>query len=163
MKTPLIVALLASLLVACAGYAPPKDMHVGMPEAEVVQAMGQPTGRYPLPDGAVRLEFARGPYGFETFMVDLDAQGRVLKWEQVLDRWHFDAVIPGMTSEQLLRYIGRPSEQMGMMRDGKIWTYRYFNNDCLIWYAQLDAKGVITAAGYGPRHGCDGAAERGVR
>jgi hypothetical protein len=160
MRTTIIVASLAGLLAACAGYAPPKDMRVGMAEAEVVQAMGPPTGRYQLPEGVVRLEFARGPYGHETYMVDLDAQGRVLKWEQVLDRPHFEVVTPGMTSGQLLRFIGRPSEQMGMMRDGKIWTYRYYNNDCLIWYAQLDAKGVITAAGYGPGHGCDGAAER---
>lgn len=160
MKSTMIVASLAGLLVACAGYAPPKDIQAGSTEAQVVQAMGPPTGRYQLPQGVTRLEFARGPYGKETYMVDLDAQGRVLQWEQVLDRLHFEVVTPGMTSDQLLRFIGRPSEQMGMMRDGKIWTYRYYNNDCLIWYAQLDAKGVVTSAGYGPGHGCDGAAER---
>ena len=101
------------LLAACAGYAPPNDMRAACTEAEVVQAMGPPTGRYQLPEGPTRLEFARGPYGRHTYMVDLDAQGRVLKWDQVLDRRYFEAVTPGMTSEQLLRFIGRPSERDG--------------------------------------------------
>ncbi|HEY6353119.1 MAG TPA: hypothetical protein VIY30_01400 [Burkholderiaceae bacterium] len=160
MRTRMIVALLSGLLAACAGYAPPKDMRAGMSEAEVVQAMGPPTGRYQLPEGPVRLEFARGPYGRETYMVDLDAQGRVLQWDQVLDKRYFDVVTPGMTSDQLLRFIGRPSERMGMMRDGQIWSWYYYNNDCLWWQAQLDAKGVVTAAGYAITRGCGGLSER---
>ena len=161
MRNTTIVAAAAALLVACAGYAPPNDMRVGMAEAEVVQAMGPPTGRYQLPEGPMRLEFARGPYGRHTYMVDLDAQGRVLKWDQVLDRRYFEAVSPGMTADQLLRFIGRPSERMGMMRNGQIWSYRYaFANDCFWWQAQLNAEGVVTAAGYAPAPWCNGTAER---
>lgn len=152
----MIVASATGLVVACAGYAPPKDLRVGSTEAEVVQVMGPPTGRYQLPEGPVRLEFARGPYGRHTYMVDLDAQGRVLQWDQVLDRRYFEAVTPGMTSDQLLRFIGRPSERMGMMRNAQIWSWRYANNDCLWWQAQLDAQGVVTTAGYAPAPGCDG-------
>ncbi|HSW22903.1 MAG TPA: hypothetical protein VLJ62_09060 [Burkholderiaceae bacterium] len=155
MRITMIVAAAAGLLAACAGYAPPNDMR-GMTEAEVVQAMGPPTGRYQLPEGPQRLEFARGPYGRHTYMVDLDAQGRVLKWEQVLDRRYFEVVTPGMTSEQLLRFIGRPSERMGMMRNGQIWSWRYYNTECLWWQAQLNAEGVVTAAGYGILPQCDG-------
>jgi len=156
MRTTMVIASLVGLLAACAGYAPPDDMRAGMTEAEVVQAMGPPTGRYQLPEGPVRLEFARGPYGRHTYMVDLDGQGRVLQWDQVLDRRHFEVVTPGMTKDQLLRFIGRPSEVMGMMRNGQIWSWRYYNTDCLWWQAQLDAQGVVTAAGYGSMPGCDG-------
>jgi hypothetical protein len=156
----MIIASLTGLLTACAGYGPPKDLRVGSSEAEVVQAMGQPTGRYKLPEGPTRLEFARGPYGRHTYMVDLDAQGRVLQWDQVLERRYFDAVTPGMTSDQLLRFIGRPSERLGMMRNGQIWSWRYYNTDCLWWQAQLDAQGVVTSAGYGTAPGCDGANTR---
>jgi hypothetical protein len=88
-------------------------------------------------------------------MVDLDAQGLVLQWDQVLDRRYFDAVTPGMNSDQLLRFIGRPSERMGMMRNGQIWSWRYYNNDCLWWQAQLDAQGVVTSAGYGLMPQCN--------
>jgi len=155
MKARMIAAAAAAALAACAGYAPPPDLKVGSTEAEVIAAMGPPTGRYQLPEGPVRLEFARGPYGRHTYMVDFE-QGRMTEWNQVLDRRYFEVVTPGMTSDQLLRFIGHPSEVMGMMRDGKIWSYRYNNTDCLWWQAQLDAQGVVTGAGYAPAPGCDG-------
>lgn len=156
MRTTTILAALAAALAACAGYGPPRDMHVGSTEAEVVQAMGPPTGRYQLPEGPTRLEFARGPYGRETFMVDLDAQGRVLEWNQVLSPRYFESINPGMKSEELLRYIGRPSERQGVFRGGQIWSWRYYNNDCLWYQVQLDSQGVVTSAGYGILPGCDG-------
>ena len=151
----LLLAMGVALLAACAGYGP-SGVGVGNSEAQVVQAMGQPTGRYTLPGGTQRLEFARGPFGRHTFMVDLDAQGRVAKLEQVLDARHFATVLPGQTRDEVLRTLGRPGERVGMMRDGQIWSWRYANNDCLWWQAQFDAQGVVTAAGYGTERGCDG-------
>jgi hypothetical protein len=147
--------VIAAALVACAGLGPP-NVKTGSTEAELVQAVGQPTGRYNLPDGRQRLEFARGPYGRQTYMADLDAQGRVARFEQVLDAQHFSMVSPGASSDDVLRTIGRPSDRMGMMRNGQIWSWRYANNDCLWYQAQLDAQGVVTAAGYGIAPGCDG-------
>ena len=154
MKATMLVAMAAAALAACAGYSPPQDLR-GLSESEVVQLMGPPTGHYQLPEGPTRLEFARGPYGRHTYMVDFE-QGKVTQWDQVLDRRYFEAVTPGMTSDQLLRFIGHPSEVHGMMRNGKIWSYRYFNSDCLWWQAQLDAQGTVTAAGYASAPGCDG-------
>ena len=158
-RTPLSVGTLA-LLAACAGYAPPADLPVGAPEADVVNRMGPPTGRYPLPNGGERMEYARGPYGRETFMIDLDAQRRVVQWDQVLQRSYFDTLNPGMKADQLLPVIGRPSERVGMFRNGQIWSWRYYNNDCLWWQAQLDAQGVVTAAGYGIDPRCDAPSDR---
>ena len=151
-----MIAAAAALLVACAGYAPPKDLAIGTPVADVIKLMGPPTGRYTLPDGGERMEYARGPYGRETFMIDLDAQRRVVQWDQVLDRSYFETVSPGMKADDLLRMIGRPSERVGMMRNGQIWSWRYYNNDCLWWQAQIDADGIVTAAGYASAPGCDG-------
>lgn len=149
------VIAMAVSLAACAGYGP-AGVSAGSTEAEVVQAMGQPTGRYTLPAGVQRLEYARGPYGRHTFMVDLDAQGRVAKVEQVLDARHFATIVPGQTRDEVLRTLGRPGERAGMMRDGQIWSWRYANNDCLWWQAQFDAQGIVTGAGYGQERGCDG-------
>ncbi|HEX6719938.1 MAG TPA: hypothetical protein VF107_00120 [Burkholderiaceae bacterium] len=143
-------------LAACAGYAPGADVQAGASEAQVVQSMGQPTGRYTMPGGTQRLEFARGPYGQHTWMIDLDAQGRVARVEQVLQPRYFNLVSPGQSRDELLRTIGRPGERMGMMRNGQIWSWRYPNNDCLWWQAQLDAQGVVTAAGYAPEPRCNG-------
>ena len=44
-RDQLIVAAAVALLAGCAGYGPPSNMRAGMSEAEVVQAMGPPTGR----------------------------------------------------------------------------------------------------------------------
>lgn len=152
----IVVPALAGVLSACAGYAPPAALHEGSTEADVRQAMGEPTGRYAMPGGVQRLEYARGPYGRHTYMLDFDARGRLLQWQQVLDERHFALVVPGLGRDDVLRTLGRPSERMGMMRDGQIWSWRYANNDCLWWQAQLDAAGVVTSVGYAPERGCDG-------
>jgi hypothetical protein len=75
--------------------------------------------------------------------------------EQVLDVRHFSLINPGQTRDEVLRTLGRPSERVGMMRDGQIWSWHYANNDCLWWQAQFDAQGVLIQAGYGPERGCD--------
>ncbi len=150
-------------LAACAGYGPGPEVQAGSTEAQVVQSMGQPTGRYTMPGDTQRLEFARGPYGRHTWMVDLDAQGRVVRVEQVLQPRYFALVLPGQSRDELLRTIGRPGERMGMMRNGQIWSWRYPNNDCLWWQAQLDAQGIVTSAGYSQEPSCDGAQRPGGR
>src|SRR5213083_1985964 len=109
MKTTIAATLV--LLAGCAGYGPPPQLAAGSSEGEVVQTMGAPTGRYTLADGQQRLEYARGPYGRHTYMVDLDAQGRVAKVEQVLDARHFAQLAPGQSRDDVLRTIGRPSER----------------------------------------------------
>ena len=155
MRTTVIAASAAGWLIACAGgYAPSNDL-MGRSEADVVQAMGQPTGRYALPDNGRRLEFAKGPAGRHTYMIDLDAQGRVVRSEQVLDARYFDVVNPGMKGDDLLRFIGRPCERSGVRGGGQIWSWRYANPNCLWWQAQLDEQGVVTGTGYATAPGCD--------
>jgi hypothetical protein len=155
MRSAMIVASVATMLIACAGsYSPPKDLN-GHSEAEVVQAMGQPTGRYTLPDNGKRLEYAKGPAGRHTYMIDLDAQGRVVQSEQVLDEHYFDVINPGMKRDDLLRFIGRPCERAGVRGGGEIWSWRYTNANCLWWQAQLDGQGVVSGTGYATAPGCD--------
>ena len=71
-------------LLACAALEPARELRVGMPEAQVSQYMGLPNARHALPNGLTRLEFARGPAGRSTWMVDIDSAGRVRAFEQVL-------------------------------------------------------------------------------
>lgn len=155
----ILCSLAVMLLAACASYGP-GDLRPGLREAEVTQQLGPPTARYTRTDGRTRLEFARGPYGRHTFMVDLDGEGRVQQWEQVLDARHFLVIVPGLPRDEVLRTIGTPSERMGMMRDGQIWSWRYYNNDCLWYQVQLDAAGVVTSAGYGIEPRCDARNDR---
>jgi hypothetical protein len=93
-------------------------------------------------------------------MVDLDAAGNLQQWAQVLHPRYFALINPGQSRDEVLRTIGRPGEVAGMMRDGQIWSWRYYNNDCLWYQVQLDAGGTVTSAGYGIERGCDAPSER---
>jgi hypothetical protein len=147
-------SLVLAGLFGCAAYGP-GDLRVGASEAELTQAMGPPTGRYVMPDGSTRLEFARGPAGRHTWMVDLDAAGRVARWDQVLNELNFMTILPGQTRDEVLRNIGRPGERVGMRGDGQIWSWRYPTNDCLWYQISLNAQGIVTSAGIGPDPRCD--------
>ena len=125
-----LAGLTTALLTACA-IQHPADLRAEQSEAEVLAAMGQATGRYALAGGAQRLEFARGPAGRTTWMVDLDAAGRVTQYAQVLEPGHFARVIDGMPEAELLRLLGRPAARQGEWQDRETWSWRYETNDCL--------------------------------
>lgn len=148
--------LAAALLAGCAGYSP-RAVKPGMAADEVVSAMGRPTARHALPGGGERLEYARGPLGLHTYMVDLDAQGRVVKWEQVLDEAHFQALPPGISAEDLQRTLGRPAEVRRYARvPGDFWSYRFEDptNLCRWWQVPV-INGQAGSGGYGPDPRCD--------
>lgn len=147
---------LLGLLGACASLEPALRLQVGQTEAELLQAMGAPTNRYTTAAGAPRLEFARGPAGRTTWMVDLDASGRVAVAEQVLDAPHFDRVIEGMSRDQLLRFLGRPAHRAGEWQNRETWSWRYVTNDCLWFRVTLSAEGrTLGGGGYMPDPACD--------
>jgi hypothetical protein len=142
------------MLAACASYSP-RDVRVGQTAEDVMQQLGEPTGRYKLAQGGTRLEYARGPYGKHTFMIDLDAQGRVTGWQQVLTEKNFASVRTGMAQEELLATLGRPSEiKPGGWQGGKVWSYRYDAIFCQ-WFQASVKNGQVTGAGYAPDPMCD--------
>lgn len=150
----LFVPCLAVVLSACTGYAPGK-LAVGDSADEALRQLGSPTGRYALPQGATRLEFARGPFGKHTYMVDVDPQGRVSGWRQVLTENDFNAVVPGMAQDELLKRIGRPSERRsGGYQPGEVWSYRYESPFCQ-WFQVSVANGLVRDSGYGPDPVCE--------
>jgi outer membrane protein assembly factor BamE (lipoprotein component of BamABCDE complex) len=123
---PLVLAALA--LAACAaGPFAPTAVPVGAPRAEVLRIMGPPTAVYTMPDGHERLEYTRMPLGKRTFMIDLDAAGRVAHWENVLDEAHFAAIQPGMSREDVLRLIGPPAftSEYHRPEPGFTWNYGF--------------------------------------
>ena len=146
---------LAALLAGCAGYAP-TGIAPGQPESDVVRAMGPPTGRYALPGGGARLEYARGPYGRHTYMIDLDGAGRVERVAQVLTEANVLRVAPGMGRNDLLLLLGRPGEVFGVaVRPAQVWNWRYPTNDCLWFQVTLTLDGRVLDAGRGVDPHCD--------
>ncbi|WP_062192406.1 hypothetical protein [Caldimonas taiwanensis] len=149
---------LAGVLQGCAIRYAPGALDAGLTESEVRARMGPPTGEHLGPDGRRRLEFARGPYGRHTYMADLDAQGRVRQWTQVLTESHFNAVTVGMGRDELLYRLGRPSEERRIPRRNElVWSYRYESPFCLWFQVSLDAVTQrVTQTGYGVDPLCEG-------
>jgi hypothetical protein len=144
-------------LIACAPYAP-RHLAAGATADDVTRELGAPTGRYALSDGGTRLEFARGPFGKHTYMVDLDAAGRVLQWQQVLTEENFNRVRAGESSEELLRQLGRPSERRsGDWQGGQVWSYRYQTEMglCQWFQVSLNDRQTVTDSAYGIDPHCD--------
>jgi hypothetical protein len=157
MNQPLLSTLSIALgvaLGACTGYGP-GDLRTGQTVEEVARSLGAPTGRYPLAQGGTRLEYARGPYGKHTFMVDIDATGRVAAWQQVLTERHFATIAPGIGTDELLRTLGRPSDRRsGGWQGGEVWSYRYDAIFCQ-WFQVSVIGGRVRDAAYGPDPLCD--------
>lgn len=152
-------ALLLGLLAGCAGFGP--KVSNGQTVDEVVRAMGQPTARYSFAGGVQRFEYATGPFGRHTYMVDFDAAGRVTGWDQVLTELNFNSLPPNMTRDEVLHRIGRPSERFYIgWQQRDVWAYRYPINECRWFMVSMGQDGRVVDMGYGLERGCDGGKER---
>ena len=149
-----LVALLTGLS-GCAALQAPQAV-VGQSEAEVVSRLGPPTGRYSLGTSGQRLEYATGPYGRTTLMVDLASDGRVSASEQVLTEANFARVRNGMSRDDLLLLLGRPADKAGEYMNRQTWSWRYPTYDCLWARVTLTAEGrVWGGASFLPDPRCD--------
>ncbi len=148
------IAAAALALGACASYSPQK-LSPGTPVAEVRSAMGTPTNEYPGRDGARRLEYAKGPFGLHTFMVDIDAQGRLIGSQQVLTRATFDTIRVGMSRDEVLYRIGRPADMRTLpYQDRQLWSYRYDAIFCEWFQVSLNPRGEVVDTGYAADPAC---------
>ena len=153
------LALAALALAGCAmrPFAP-TGVPAGAPRDEVLRIMGPPTATYAMPDGHERLEYNRMPFGKHTFMIDLDASGRVVHWEDVLDENHFAAIRPGMDTQDVLRLIGPPSWTWHYFRPkpASTWLYRFDTiQRCTVFEISFDAAtGKVLDSDYPPDPGC---------
>lgn len=149
-------AVLALLAGGCAMLTPPQP---GTQRAAVLQQWGAPTGRYALPDGGERLEYASGPWGRTTWMVDIGRDGRVRGAHQALGEAQFAdlaARVAGMTPQQVLFELGRPAQVRAVgWQGGELWSWRYPTNDCLWFQVGFDRERHATSAGYGIDWSCD--------
>ncbi len=155
-RAPLLLALSALLLAGCINMSSPTKLAPGA-SAEAIRAqLGEPTGRYALPGGATRLEYARGPYGRETWMLDVDANGALVATTQVLVEANFNTIKAGMTRDELLRTLGRPS-RVGFVgwQNQTVWNYRYSSPFCQWFQVGLSQAGIVEDTGYGPDPLCD--------
>lgn len=145
--------LCATLLLAgCAGMLR-QFPSVGDPEATVLAKMGPPVAVYPEGPGR-ELEYATGPFGQTTYMAHLGADGRLLRFEQVLTGETFATIrVDHATRDDVLRTIGHPAETSTLpLRDLEVWSYRYKENG--VWnsmmHVHLDRNGIVRQMLNGP-------------
>lgn len=156
-RRQLVSLVVAGLLAAgCTNMSSPTRLAPGASADEIRQLLGEPSGRYPLDSGAQRLEYARGPYGKQTWMLDVDASGRLLAATQVLDEKRFGTIRAGMTRDEVLRLIGRPSSigYVGWQKQ-TVWSYRYASPFCQWFQVGLSQAGLVEDTGYGADPLCD--------
>jgi hypothetical protein len=151
----LLCLLPALLLSACAVMTPPLAQP-GQTEAQMLATMGAPTGRYPLDAGVQRVEYATGPFGRVTWMVDLDAGGRVSAVQQVLTRANFAKVRHGMSRDEVLRLLGQPADKAGEYMNRQTWSWRFETYECEWVRITFTAEGRVRGgASYLPDPRCD--------
>lgn len=119
----LVVALLT--LAGCAGYGLQPGLST---RADLDRTMGPPAMAWPEAGGGQRLAYPTGPMGFQTWMAQVDAGGRLVVIENVLDMRHFAQVQRGMSQDEVLRLLG-PSYPGWTIyfkaRDELVWEWRY--------------------------------------
>jgi len=149
--TALLRSLLGALVVLLLGGCgtPATKVAPGASLGEATSVLGKPTGEYALPGGGKRLEYATGPSGRETWMLDFDAGGKLVATNQVLNDRNFDTVRPGMSSDELLVMLGRPAGRRQLPRTGEVvWSYRYESFACVLFQASIDpASGKVINTG----------------
>ncbi len=154
-KLVVLLLMMVGSLAACITRPPA----LGQGQTEVLRDWGPPTSRYALADGGQRLEYATGPYGRTTWMIDLDAGDRVTRARQVLNEeafYDFQVRGPGMNRDDVLRTLGRPGERRHGWQGGEVWSWRYPTNDCLWFQASLNDAGRVTSGSYGIDPTCAG-------
>jgi len=126
--TVTLAVLVTVFMAACSAYSG-SGLRPGVSdEGEVRAQMGAPAMRWPRPDGGSQLAYPRGPAGFHTYMVFLDAAGRFERAVNVLDEPYFARIQAGMTDQEVLQVLGPPQPHWTAYfaaRDELVWEWRY--------------------------------------
>ena len=144
-----LLPLLAAALAACAYFPYFQGITLGLSESEVVGKLGTPAERRALPAGGFALEYPQEPLGFENWRVLLGPDGRVTAVEQLIDETHFARILPGLSRAEVLRTLGRHSEEKGYRNlDETVlsWRYREFGSRLMFFNAHFDGSGRLKYA-----------------
>jgi hypothetical protein len=143
-----------TLLTCLAGCAyGPSRVAPGSTREQLVQQAGAPTGQYERA-GQQRLEYATGPFGKHTWMVDLDGNGTVKSITQVLNDASFAQVKAGQTVDDVRWTLGRPSETHSVWPDRMVWSYRYETPFCQWFEITVMPDGTVRDADMLPDPQC---------
>jgi hypothetical protein len=155
MKTTLAILGMALAMAGCASFKNPGSLAPGSDVATMRSTLGTPTGQYTVA-GGTRYEYATGPFGKFTWMMDFDEAGRLKSATQVLTEARFNAIRAGMDAKDLRATLGRPSDTWELRRlSHVIWQYRYDSPFCQLFQVSVGADGKVVDTGYAPDPVCE--------
>ncbi len=151
-RSPLLAAWVAAGVLA--GCASPASIPTGASETELVSKLGRPDSEFVLPDGGKRLEYNRGEWMQRSWMVDLDAGGKVVRIDQVRDEAHFARLKAGADDKtSVRRSLGTPWK-VEYYPPSKLtgWLYPYRESGVYnsVMTVMFDPEGVFRRAENGP-------------
>ena len=145
--SPFKIVLFAAALSALAACATPQSLAPGTTLDQARARLGNPTGSYSLPGGGTRLQYSNQPFDQSVWNADFDAQGRLVRAEQVMSDAAFARVQSGKdTSNEVLRDFGQPAETfVYKLRDESAWMYRYYTHGGFkaAMFVYFDPAGVV--------------------
>jgi hypothetical protein len=149
-----LAAMLTVAAGLAAGCATPAAVAPGTPRAQAIAQIGEPTARHALADGGERLEYGRDPLQQFTWMVDLDAAGRVAAVRQVRTLDNFSRLRVGVDgTEAVRREFGQPWRIERYPLSGlTAWMFPYRENG--VWNSMVavhfDDRGIVQRVENGP-------------
>jgi hypothetical protein len=125
MRFTLVALGCALLLAGCA--TPDRDARLkpGLSqEQDVIALYGPPRRTWPEASGGRTLEYSSQPMGRHSYMVRLDAQGRLVGVEDALSPAQRARIEPGMSQEQVLRRLGTERSRVFFRNSGEeVWDW----------------------------------------
>ncbi|HEX7682551.1 MAG TPA: hypothetical protein VF446_03280 [Trinickia sp.] len=116
-------------------------------EADIRGQMGTPETERTFEDGSKRFEYPRGPQGTSTYMVDIDARGKLVAVTQVLTAANFAKVRVGMTEDEVRRLLGKPGEvAVYRLKPETVWSWKWNEggpSGDAFFNVHFDASGVV--------------------
>lgn len=95
-------------------------------EDEIRSQMGKPETERTFTDGSKRFEYPHGPQGLNTYMVDIDRDGKLSAITQVLTAANFAKIHTGMTEDEVRRLLGKPGEIARYpLKPETVWSWKW--------------------------------------
>ena len=128
MKFPPTLVLLLSI-AALAGCIGPQALVPGQSTVVDMRArVGTPTDIRFDRNGDELWEYARGPAGYETYLVRVGTDEKVKEVTQLLTEDQLMKIVPGkMTKADARNLLGRPSDQT-FTGAGTVWSWRFYRS-----------------------------------
>jgi hypothetical protein len=120
----LLQALALVVVLGLSGCASAPRLPAYITETETITARGEPTARLENDDGTKTLQYATQPKGTTCLMVQVDAEGWVVRIWDALDAANLRQVKPGLSKDEVSRMLGsRLSERTYPDTEDEVWEW----------------------------------------